>query len=82
MQPCRWQQELLLVPFGREVRQRVALVAPPLTVFNFVFSLLEQSALDSCVPFSLSSSVLDRSHLSVDGTVGCALHRLVVEDSS
>ena len=54
------------------MRQRVALVAPPLAAaFNFIFSLLEQSVLDSCIPFSLSSSVLDRSHLSVDGTAGC-----------
>jgi hypothetical protein len=37
---------------------------------KFIFSLLEQSALGSCIVFSLSSSVLDRSHLSIGGTWG------------
>ncbi len=81
MQPCRWQQELLLVPFGREVRQRVALVAPPLTAFIFIFSLLEQSALCSCVAFSLSSSVLDRSHLTDQPSVGGTRARNVRESA-
>ena len=66
IQPCRCKLELLLVPFGRSDRTSGARSFSTSQLFQlFIFSLLEQSALGSCIAFSLSSSVLGRSHLSI-----------------